>query len=52
MMAALLEECESGRDDDNSRISITGHYTGAQLDLGFYSRLRDVNEDSSFTVLG
>jgi sarcosine oxidase subunit beta len=52
MMAALIERCEQGHDHDRDPVSIRGRYTGARLDLGFYSRLRTVNRDSSFSVMG
>jgi len=52
MMGKLINDCEEGHDHDESPVSITGRYTGEILDLGFYSRLRDSNTDSSFSVLG
>jgi len=27
-------------------------YTGRDLDIGFFSRKREINEESSFSVLG
>ncbi len=52
MMAALVEACENGHDHDVTPVTLTGAYTGVEFDLGFYSRNRTVNRDSSFTVLG
>jgi len=52
MMAELIEACEKGHDHDRDPVTLTGKYTGAILDLGFYSRLREINKDSSFSVLG
>jgi len=52
MMAALVDACENGHDHDNDPVTIQGKYTDAILDLGFYSRLREINKDSSFSVLG
>jgi sarcosine oxidase subunit beta len=52
MMAALIETCEDGHDHDQDPVSIAGEHTGVTFDLGFYSRLREVNPDSSFSVLG
>jgi len=52
MMAALVEYCESGADHDATPLQFTLPYTGRQIDVGFYSRRRPVNEDSSFSVLG
>jgi sarcosine oxidase subunit beta len=52
MMAELVEACENGHDHDKDPVTIQGKYTGARLNLGFYSRLREINKDSSFSVLG
>lgn len=52
MMAALVEYCESGNDHDVAPLSINMPYTGIDLDIGFFSRKREINQDSSFTVLG
>jgi sarcosine oxidase subunit beta len=52
MMAELIESCENGHDHDSNPVTVQGKYTGATFDLGFYSRLREVNTDSSFSVLG
>jgi sarcosine oxidase subunit beta len=52
MMAELIEACKKGHDHDRDPVTLTGKYTGAILDLGFYSRLREINKDSSFSVLG
>jgi sarcosine oxidase subunit beta len=52
MMAALITACEEGHDHDRDPVTVTGRYTGLSLDVGFYSRNRRVNRDSSFSVLG
>lgn len=52
MMAALVEYCEAGNDHDASPLSISMSHTGVDLDIGFFSRRREINQDSSFTVLG
>lgn len=52
LMAELIDSCESGRDHDADPIRITGRYTGLLLETGFYSRLRPVNKESSFSVVG
>jgi hypothetical protein len=31
---------------------VTAQYTGVELDAGFYSRLREINPESSFSVTG
>lgn len=52
MMAELIEACEAGHDHDRDPVTVTAPYTGVTLNLGFYSRNREVNQDSSFSVLG
>jgi sarcosine oxidase subunit beta len=52
LMAELIAACEAGRDHDAEPLKIKGPRTGLELDLGFYSRRRQINRDSSFTVLG
>ena len=52
MMAALVDYCEAGNDHDSDPLTIRMPYTGVNLDIGFFSRKREINRDSSFTVLG
>jgi sarcosine oxidase subunit beta len=52
LMAELITACESGHDHDQDPVRVVGSRTGCVLDLGFYSRNRVVNPDSSGTVLG
>lgn len=52
LMAELILACEAGLDHDRTPLSVTGRHTGLELDMGFFSRLRSVNRDSSFSVLG
>ena len=52
MMADLVEACEDGHDHDRDPVSFTLKYTSRGVSLGFYSRLREINKDSSFSVLG
>jgi len=52
MMADLVEACEGGHDHDKDPVKFTLKYTGRTVSLGFYSRLREINKDSSFSVLG
>ena len=52
MMAELITACESGRDHDTDPVSFHLRYTDRTVSLGFYSRRREVNPDSSFSVLG
>ena len=51
-MAELIQAVEAGHDHDADPIRITQRHTGLELDMGAYSRNRDINEDSSFSVLG
>ena len=51
-MAELITAVEDGLDHDREPLTVTGRYTGLEMDLGFYSRNREVNEDSSFSVNG
>lgn len=52
LMAELVERVQSGHDHDSDPVKVTARYTGVQLDAGFYSRLREINPDSSFSVNG
>jgi sarcosine oxidase subunit beta len=52
VMAELIDRVEHGHDQDQDPIKVTARYTGTELDTGFYSRLREINPDSSFSVNG
>jgi sarcosine oxidase subunit beta len=52
MMTALIEYCEAGKDHDSSPLQFHLPYTGRDIDVGFYSRNRAINTESSFSVLG
>lgn len=52
MMAELIQRCEAGHDHDHNPVVVESHYKKLPLDLGFYSRLREINEESSFSVNG
>ena len=52
MMAALIDYCEGGADHDAAPLQYTLPYIGRDIDVGFYSRKREINEESSFSVLG
>ena len=52
LMAELIAACEAGHDHDRDPVQARAPYTGLTLDVGFYSRNREVNRDSSFSVLG
>ena len=52
LMAELIEKIEAGHDHDNNPVKFVMKYTGRECDIGFYSRLREINPDSSFSVIG
>jgi len=52
MMAELIAACEAGHDHDADPVRYACRYTGRKIDLGFYSRRREINRESSFSVLG
>ena len=52
MMAALIDYVEAGNDHDADPLPFTLPYTGQTIDVGFYSRKRPINDESSFSVLG
>jgi sarcosine oxidase subunit beta len=52
LMADLIDSVEGGHDHDADPVKVKARYTGVELDAGFYSRLREVNPDSSFSVNG
>jgi len=52
MMAELIEKVEAGHDHDRNPVQFFMKYTGRMFNMGFYSRLREINPDSSFSVVG
>ena len=52
LMATLIEQVEAGRDHDREPVRFSMRYTGRECDVGFFSRLREINPDSSFSVIG
>jgi sarcosine oxidase subunit beta len=52
LMAELIDACEHGCDHDTDPVRVTCPITGFKLNAGFYSRNREIVEDSSFSVLG
>ena len=52
VMAALVDYCENGGDHDHVPLTYKLPYIEREIDVGFYSRRRAINEDSSFSVLG
>jgi sarcosine oxidase subunit beta len=52
LMAELIDACENGQDHDEVPVQVKCPITGWVLNAGFYSRNREINEDSSFSVMG
>jgi sarcosine oxidase subunit beta len=51
-MTKLIQQVEDGHDHDADPVVVTGIYTGLDLNMGAFSRNREINRDSSFSVLG
>ncbi len=51
-MTELIRQVEAGHDHDADSVKVLGRYTDVTLDMGAYSRNREINRDSSFSVLG
>ncbi|MEM7032202.1 MAG: FAD-dependent oxidoreductase [Chloroflexota bacterium] len=52
MLTQLIDAVENGHDHDNDPVKYRTVYEDLELNIGFYSRLREINEESSFTVSG
>ena len=52
MMAALIDYVEGGADHDTQPLIFELPYIKHMIDVGFYSRRRPINKESSFSVLG
>ena len=51
-MVQLIEAVEAGHDHDVDPVKVTMPRTGLELDLGVFGRNREINQESSFSVLG
>jgi sarcosine oxidase subunit beta len=51
-VAELIEACERGHDHDADPVIVHARSTGADLNMGMYSRLRAIDPGSSFSVMG
>ncbi|MDH3760480.1 MAG: FAD-binding oxidoreductase [Gammaproteobacteria bacterium] len=51
-MAELIEYCEAGNDHDAKPLHYQLENVDRKISLGTFSRLREVNQDSTFSVLG
>ena len=52
IMTRLIEACEAGHDHDHGPLDFTLDNIGKMISLGFFSRNREINLDSSFSVIG
>ena len=52
MMANLIENCENGHDHDRDPIKLKLQNINREINVGFYSRNRTINKESSMSVLG
>jgi sarcosine oxidase subunit beta len=52
MMAELIDACEKGLDHDKEPFQFKLPHIGRMLNVGFFSRNREINYDSSFSVNG
>lgn len=52
LMAELIVAVEAGHDHDADPLVVTGVHTGVEIDMGAFSRNREVNAASSGSVLG
>jgi sarcosine oxidase subunit beta len=51
-LTQLIKAVESGHDHDANPVKVKMPYTGLELDLSAFSRNREINRASSFSVLG
>jgi sarcosine oxidase subunit beta len=52
LMAELIDYQENGGEHDAKPLQFTGRFTGLTINAGEFSRLRNINEASSFSVRG
>jgi sarcosine oxidase subunit beta len=52
LMAELIQKVEAGHDHDNDPVRFIMQNTGRECNIGFFSRLREINPESSFSVIG
>jgi len=52
MMAELIDACEKGLDHDAKPFQFKLPHIGRTIDVGFFSRKREINYNSSFSVNG
>ena len=52
MMTKLIEACENCQNHDKESVKLDLKYINREIDIGFYSRNRTINSESSMSVLG
>ena len=52
LMTALIEACEGGQDHDANPVQFHLENIGHDISLGAFSRNREINQNSSFSVIG
>jgi sarcosine oxidase subunit beta len=52
LMAELITKVETGQDHDNDPVQLYFKYTRHTCNIGFFSRLRELSQESSYSVLG
>ncbi len=52
MLSEIIQMCENGQDHDKTPMQYKLPNIGLTINAGFFSRNREVNPDSSFSVLG
>lgn len=52
MMSELIDACENGLDHDRAPFQYNCRYIDFTIDTGKFSRLREMNKESSFSVRG
>ena len=52
LMTQLITAIENGHDQDAEPLKYQAVYNDFEVDTGFYSRLREINPESSFSVSG
>jgi len=52
LMAELIEKVQAGHDHDKEPVQFDLKHIGKTISLGFYSRNREINTESSMSVIG
>ncbi|MEM7532148.1 MAG: FAD-dependent oxidoreductase [Chloroflexota bacterium] len=52
LMRMLIDAVENGHDHDAEPVRYQAVYNDFEINTGFYSRLREINQESSFSVSG